>query len=198
MSFRRLKLPFYEVNWGGVIFKGTDIILIGSSAHYGQLVKVGNQYTKTEYTHVYPDSNLTARIYEATEPLPLRTIRELRHHFTRRIWMLDGVFECIEWQILNKGPQPKKPKLLPPVMCYVCMSEGNKFIPKQLSKYGMGLCRCCRNESVTLHYTRLGWPIDLRHKGFGFTVITTGQNWEMNTEYYKRHFDMSIYADYKG
>ena len=78
------------------------------------------------------------------------------------------------------------------------MSEGNKYIPKQLKKYGVGLCRCCGNGSIELHYTRQGWPIDLRHKGFGFTVITTGQNWERNKEYYKHHFDMSIYQDYKG
>src|SRR6266536_4832721 len=187
MSFRRLKMPFDEYNWSGAIVKGTDIILISSSSHYGQLVKVGNRYSKTEYTHVYPDGRMLDEIYSVTEELSLREIRKLRHHFTKRIWMLDGVFDCIEWQLLNKEPQPKKNKLLPPVMCYACMLEGNKYIPKPLSRYGMGLCRCCDNESVTLHYTRLGWPIDLRHRGFGFTVITTGQNWEMNKEYYKRN-----------
>lgn len=198
MSFRRLKLPFDEYNWGGTIFNGTDVILVNSSAHYGQLVKVGNRFSKTEYTHVYPNPQMINEIYTVTEELTVFEIRKLRHHFTKRIWMMDGVFECIRWQTLNKEPQLKKAKLLPPVMCYNCMHEGNKFIPNQLKRYGMGLCRCCGNESAMLHHTRLGWPIDLRHKGFGFTMIGTGINWEINTEYYKRHFDMSIYKDYTG
>lgn len=198
MGFRRLKSLFDKVEWKGVVFKGTDVMLVNGSAHYGQIVKVGNQYSKTEYTHLYPDNSLMSTIYEATIPLSRREIIRLRHHFTQRIWMLDGVFECIDWQVLNKEPEPKKGKLLPPFMCYNCMLEGNKYIPKQIKIDGNGQCRCCGNKQTNFHATCRGWPIDLRHKGFVFTVISSGRNWEMNKEYYRRNFDMSIYSDYTG
>lgn len=197
MSFRRLRSLFDKVEWGGVTFKGTDILLINGSSHYGQIVKVGNQYAKTEYTHVYPDHILMAVIWEATEPIPRKELIKLRHHFTRRIWMLDGVFECINWQILNKEPQPGKPKLLPPEMCYRCLLEGNKYIPKQLKSSGFGICRCCCTMK-NLYETRIGWPCDLRHRGFGFTVIGSGRNYTNNIGYYNANFDMSIYSDYTG
>lgn len=197
MCFRRLKSPFNEKVWGNVTFKGTDIILVGGMSH-DWIVKVGNQYTKTEYTHVYPNSDLFKEILAATNELSLKEIRKLRHHMTPRIWMCDGVFECIEWKILNKEPEPKKSKLLPPEICYACMLEGNIYIPKQLKIDGKGKCRCCGNDNINLHLTRRGWPVDLRHKGFGFTVIATGRNWAINKDYYRLHFDMSIYCDYDG
>jgi len=197
MKFRRLKL-FTQAKWGGILFKWPEVLLVDGHSHYGQIVKVGDQYRKTEYTHVRVDADLKKEIYEATEPLTLREIRKLRHHFTRRIWIRDGVFECINWQVLNKQPEPKHPKLLPPDICYDCMLEGDKYIPKQLKSNKIGLCRCCGETNIKLYPIRLGWPLDLRHKGFGFTVIGSGINWELNKERYKREFDMSIYSDYKG
>lgn len=197
MRFRRLKSVFATVEWGGVTFKGIDILLVNGFAHYGQIVKVGNQYRKTEYTHVYPDRDLMRHIMEVTEPVSRKELIRLRHHFTRRIWMLDGVFECINWQVLNKEAEPHKPKLLPPEICYGCMLEGNKYIPKQLKSAGLGMCRSCFTVKQ-LYPTRVGWPIDLRHKGFGFTIIGRGINYTNNIKYYASNFDMSIYANYKG
>lgn len=198
MSFLRLKNIFGEVTWGGITFRGTDIILVNSSAHYGQLVKVGTQYTKTEYTHVYYDHKLLNEIYDSCVQLSVAKIRRIRHHMTRRIWMLDGVFECIEWHILRNLPDPKKSKLLPPEVCFWCMKEGNKYVPKQVPTNGPGLCRCCGKERSNLYDIRYGWPLDLRHKGFGFTVIPSGNNFTRNKEYYKNYYDMSIYEDYNG
>src|SRR5260221_12038357 len=85
MSFRRLRNPFAIIEWGGVTFKGTDILLINGLSHYGQIVKMGSRYSKTEYTHVYPDHILVALIWEATEPITRGELIKLRHHFTRRI-----------------------------------------------------------------------------------------------------------------
>lgn len=198
MSFRIFKLTFHEEKWGGVVFKSTDVLLINGSAHYGQIIKVGDNYSKTEYTHVYPNTDLLKHIYEVTIPIPRKQLIKLRHHFTRRIWMLDGVFECINWQELNKEPLPPKCKLLPPEMCYSCLLEGNKYIPKQLGKGKWGTCRCCGNLKTKLFRTRLGWPCDLRHKGFGFTIIGEGVNYINNIQYYNSHFDMSIFKDYTG
>lgn len=197
MSFRRLKSMFSPVRWEGVSILGTDVLLINGAAHWGQVVKVGNRYRKTEYTHLFPTPELLRHIVEVTEPLTRKEIIRLRHHFTRRIWMLDGVFECIDWQKLRHEPEPSKPKLLPPEMCYRCLLEGNKYIPKQLKSSGFGICRCCFTMK-NLYPTRLGWPCDLRHKGFGFTVISRGINYTNNIKYYNANFDMSIYADYKG
>lgn len=197
MSFRRLRSPFAKVEWGGVTFKGTDILLINGLSHYGQIVKIGNRYAKTEYTHVYPDPVLVGVIWEATEPISRKEFINLRHHFTRRIWMNDGVFECINWKELREEQQPPKPKLLPTEICYHCLYEGNKYIPKQLKNSGFGICRCCCTMK-NLYSTRLGWPLDLRHKGFGFTIIGSGINFTNNKEYYETHFDMSIYDGYIG
>ncbi len=199
MSFRRLKILSENVVFGGITFKWTDVLLVDGNSHPGQIVKVGNPISPTKYmTHYVDFRKELPNIYEITEPISIQEIRSLRHHMTRRIWMLDGVFECINWQELNKEPQPTKSKLLPAVICYDCMAEGNKYIPKQLKTHSVGLCRCCGNDNAKLHLTRLGWPIDLRHKGFGFTVIGTGRNYTMNKEYYKIHHDMSIYSDYQG
>jgi len=188
---------FSPVRWEGVSILGTDVLLINGASHWGQIVKVGNQYRKTEYTHLFPTPDLLRHIVEITEPLTRKEIIKLRHHFTRRIWMLDGVFECINWQVLNKEPIPEKPKLLPPEMCYRCLLEGNKYIPKQLKSTGFGMCRCCTTMK-NLYRTRLGWPCDLRDKGFGFTVISEGENYQLNKKYYAANFNMSIYHDYKG
>ncbi|SRR5260221_3350822 len=198
MSFRRLRNPFAIIEWGGVTFKGTDILLINGLSHYGQIVKMGSRYSKTEYTHVYPDHILVALIWEATEPITRGELIKLRHHFTRRIWMLDGVFECINWSELRNEKAPQRPKLLPQKMCYNCLLEGNKYIPKQLKQDSKGHCRVCGNLHTILYSTVLGWPCDLRHKGFGFTVIGRGCNYINNIGYYNLHFDMSIYSDYKG
>src|SRR5258707_14737163 len=112
MSFRRLRSPLAVVEWGGVTFKGIDVLLISGMAHYGQIVKVGSRFSKTEYTHVCPDTPLINHIFEVTEPISRRQLIKLRHHFTRRIWMLDGVFECINWPELQKEERPLKGKLL--------------------------------------------------------------------------------------
>lgn len=197
MGFRRLRSPFAKVEWGGVTFNGTDILLINGLSHYGQIVKVGSRFTKTEYTHVYPDHVLVGVIWEATEPISRREIIKLRHHLTRRIWVNDGVFECINWPELRKEERPLKEKLLPPEMCYRCLLEGNKYIPKQLKSSSFGICRCCCTMK-NLVPTRLGWPCDLRHKGFGWTIIGQDRNFTNNIGYYKLHFDMSIYNDYNG
>ena len=188
---------FCHVTWGGIQFKGTDVLLVQGMAHY-EIVKVGNHYSKTQYTHLYPSSELLKEIYAATEELSRKEIIKLRHHMTRRIWINDGVFECINWQNLQSETQPHWQKLLPPEMCFDCLKEGNKYIPLQLKTHKIGVCRCCGRENINLHRTRLGWPCDLRHKGFGFTCIMEGINYKMNAERYKRQFDMSIYADYNG
>lgn len=197
MSFMRLKFGS-ELHISDRILKFPDVLLVNSIAHYGMVVKVADAYSKTEYIHCQLDAERINLINDLTHPLSLQEIRRLRHHLTRRIWMLEGVFDCVNWQVLRKVPLPQKQKLLPAAMCYSCMSEGNKYIPKQLKMCGVGLCRCCGNPSTMLHPTRLAWPVDLRHKGFGFTVIGTGRNYTMNAEYYKHHFDMSIYNDYQG
>jgi hypothetical protein len=171
--------------------------LVNGSAHWGQLVKVGSRFSKTEYTHVYPNGPLLKHILDVTELVPRKELIKLRHHFTRRIWILDGVFECINWPDLQYEKEPKTPKLLPPEMCYRCLLEGNKYIPKQLSSTGFGICRCC-DTMKNLYETRVGWPCDLRHKGFGFTVICQGRNFTQNKQYYEKNFDMSIYTDYTG
>ncbi len=167
MSFRRLRSPLAVVEWGGVTFKGIDVLLISGMAHYAQIVKVGSRFSKTEYTHVCPDTPLMK------------------------------VFECINWPELQKEERPVKEKLLPPEICYRCLLEGNKYIPRQLKNSGFGICRCC-NTMKNLVPTRLGWPCDLRHKGFGFTVISRGNNFTINKKYYESHFDMSIYNDFVG
>lgn len=197
MRFRRLSNVLGEVVWGGVTFKGIDVILVQGSAHCG-LVKVGNSYTATEYTHVYPSPELLKEIYASTVELSLREIRRLRHHMTNRIWMLDGVFECIEWQKMRNKLEKHGCKLLPAVICQTCLREGNKFVSKSFKTIKKGKCRCCGQEDIPLTETRYGWPLDLRHRGFGFTVIGTGINYTNNVAYYNHHYDMSIYKDYTG
>lgn len=197
MGFRKLNNLFSQVTWGGLTFNGTDVILVQGSSHFG-LVKIASPYKKTEYSQIFPRKELLEEIYSQTTELSLKEIRRLRHHMTRRIWMLDGVFDCIEWQKLNKEDRPQKPKLLPPTICYDCMYEGNKYIPQQLKTIKTGLCRCCGRDNIKLTSMRFGWPVDLRHKGFGFTVIGTGRNYTNNIAYYKKHHDMDIYADYDG
>lgn len=195
-------MDFFKVINEFSIFTAGQIILVNGSSHYGRIVILATPKNKTIYTNIRIDYNL---VKQNCIHLTRNDVLKIRHHLTWRIWINDASRICnnvgaqgFSFDVLNeKDIDGGKPKLLPYLMCYDCLKEGNKYIPHNIKSVQKSLCRCCMQDKK-LHYTQYGYPLNLKSKGFGFTIIGSGENYFNNISYYNRHFDMSIYKDFKG
>lgn len=116
---------------------------------------------------------------------------KLTHHMTWRIWRnigsrLNNTGQQGLWfDIINeKKFDDKKPRLLPPKMCYDCMKEGNRYLPKKPYTVEIGVCHVCEKEKQ-LCYTYYATPLNLTKYGFGFNVAI---GMESNRKYYEKKY----------
>lgn len=166
-----------------------DNILIGS-AHFF-VVRLGNASQPTIYRRdLHRDLHLWRNRHEL-RPLTYDEVVQILPHITWRIWVSDVVHVVIKRhggsfdEAIRKNLRGEKPRLLPKMMCYECMKEGNLFLPHRPSARGIGICKVCCKEKP-LHFTQYAWPLDLSKHGFGLTVGP--YNMPANKSYYENNF----------
>lgn len=188
-------------------FQGFNVgdIIADCYAHFC-LVKVGDAKNKTIYRHdlylwKYSEWHKFKNT-DAVRELTKQEIIKLLPHMTWRIWHSEGAQlntvgqQGFSFDVLNEPKKvgSNKPRLLPRLMCYDCMKEGNKYMPKKPSTEMVGKCIVCEQEKQ-LHYTQYAYPLDLRSKGFGFSIMMDRKNFLNNIYHFKKDYQVEEWWD---
>lgn len=185
-------------------FNVGDVIMDCSFCHWC-LVKVADAKNKTIYRHdlyKFKDSEwLQVCKSDMVRPLKKCEVIKLLPHMTWRIWHNVGSSvnsvgqQGFSFDVLNEVKiKDSKPRLLPEYMCFDCMKEGNKYMPKKPAIEKVGKCIVCENIKP-LHYTQYAYPLDLRSKGFGFSIMMGRSNFLRNIPYMKKHYKIEEWWD---